>query len=373
MNHHASDTARTCAICHSPCVPACPAHQFYRTQTYTPARLGLLAYRLRERLSQPDLETAQVLFEGCSGCGLCTGVHCMFEGLNLPAAIESARKSLVDGGFVPPGAARLRDALASTGNPFGLDLRPALERIRRLSARRAPFGVYCGPAVLALRPEIAEAALAVFSCSGLATTVLETPDAAGGLAHSLGFTELAARMASRVANAVRESGVRTLVSLDPSETVALRSLYRSLGLLGDVEVLDLTETLARLLAEGRLPPARPLPGVAVYHDPSALARMLGVTVEPRRVLGAIPGLTLKETRRFGREARSLGGYLEYLRPEVSDALARLYWDDVQALGADLLVVADPLEKDKLLRHAPTKSPRLVHLAELLNDVTSPGG
>jgi Fe-S oxidoreductase len=72
------------------------------------------------------------------------------------------------------------------------------------------------------------------------------------------------------------------------------------------EVQHHAEFLAENISAGRLKLNRALPKKLTYHDPCYLGRYGGIYEEPRRVLGAIDSLEIKEMERSRRKSFCCG-------------------------------------------------------------------
>jgi Fe-S oxidoreductase len=114
--------------------------------------------------------------------------------------------------------------------------------------------------------------------------------------------------------------LKSIVTACPHCFNTIGNEYGQLG--GRYEVVHHSVYLQRLLAEGRLrtfdptaaestgPNGAPQPAVpartVTFHDSCYLARYNGVVAEPRAILGAVPGLELREMERNGRASFCCG-------------------------------------------------------------------
>ncbi|HUN64518.1 MAG TPA: heterodisulfide reductase-related iron-sulfur binding cluster [Bacteroidota bacterium] len=89
--------------------------------------------------------------------------------------------------------------------------------------------------------------------------------------------------------------VRNIVTTCPHCFNILKNEYPALG--GKYDVTHHTTFISRLIAEGRLRPARALDSVITYHDSCYIGRYNQTYDEPRDSLKAIPGVTLAEMPR----------------------------------------------------------------------------
>jgi Fe-S oxidoreductase len=107
-----------------------------------------------------------------------------------------------------------------------------------------------------------------------------------------------------------------------------------------LEFLHATEFLAELL-EGNGLALGSVEEVVTYHDPCDLGRKSGVYDAPREVLGAIPGLELREMS-MNREAALCcggGGDVETADPDVPVQVAAKRVVQVEATGAKYVASA----------------------------------
>ncbi|MEO8658627.1 MAG: (Fe-S)-binding protein [Bryobacteraceae bacterium] len=107
-------------------------------------------------------------------------------------------------------------------------------------------------------------------------------------------------------------------------------------------------------------------GTATYHDSCHALREMGVKSGPRRLLGNVRGLTLKEMDK-AEECCGFGGTFSVKFAEVSGGMARTKIDSILRTGADYVVSIDSsclMQLQGALHRAGT-SVRTLHLAEIL--------
>jgi heterodisulfide reductase subunit D len=158
---------------------------------------------------------------------------------------------------------------------------------------------------------------------------------------ALGEGERAAVLARHNAAQLEALGAKQLVTTCPSCYHMWRHIYPDmLGRELDVEVLHATELLASLVDAGRVPMGE-LSLQVTYHDPCDLGRKSGVYEPPRRVLRAIPGVTLVEMSGSGpiSECCGGGGNVESFDPDAVSQVAHRRVDRACEVEADMIVSA----------------------------------
>jgi L-lactate dehydrogenase complex protein LldE len=104
-----------------------------------------------------------------------------------------------------------------------------------------------------------------------------------------------------------------------------------------VKTYELVSFLVDVLGVARVDAS--FEGTATYHDSCSGLRELGVRVQPRRLLGTVRGLTLKEMR-DADVCCGFGGTFCVKYPEISDAIVGKKAANVAASGADILIAGD---------------------------------
>jgi L-lactate dehydrogenase complex protein LldE len=108
------------------------------------------------------------------------------------------------------------------------------------------------------------------------------------------------------------------------------------------------------------------PHTVTYHDSCHALRELGVKGGPRRLLGAVRDLTLKEMD-VAEECCGFGGTFSVKFDEVSGGMARTKIDSIHRTGADYVVSIDSsclMQLQGALSRAGSNV-RTMHLAEVL--------
>jgi Fe-S oxidoreductase len=142
---------------------------------------------------------------------------------------------------------------------------------------------------------------------------------------------------------------------------------------GKFEVLHTTQLLAKKLEEGKLSLKQEIKKVVTYHDPCFLGKQNSIFDEPRMLISAIPGITLKELDR-SRE-RSLccegGGGRMWVESssEAAERLAETRVKDAAELGAEVIATACPFcvltLEDAVKTSGHEEKIRVMDVAELL--------
>ena len=194
----------------------------------------------------------------------------------------------------------------------------------------------------------------------------------GGRAYSMGFASELVKYADHNLEALRASGVETLVTPCSDCYQHFKVLYDKIGKKPEVEVLHLTEYLHRLIKEKTIQFTREIPLTVTYHDPCHLGRLSepwvhwkgeeikvlnqmichdppkkyrrganGVYDVPREILKSIPGIRLVEMYRIRESAWccGAGGGVKEAFPGFSTWTAAERLKEARAVGAKALATA----------------------------------
>lgn len=194
----------------------------------------------------------------------------------------------------------------------------------------------------------------------------------GGRAYQMGYAPQLSRFATLNANAFQKAGVEIVVTPCSDCYQAFKVLYDKIGMDLGIEILHMTEYLARLIAEGTLTITKEVPLTVTYHDPCHLGRLSepwqhwegeeikvlgqmicheppkkfrrgadGVYDIPREILKKIPGVNLVEMSRIRESAWccGAGGGVKEAHPDFAIWTAAERLREATATGAKALVTA----------------------------------
>lgn len=326
------DTTEGCRYCLM-CRHICPVTRVTFNEATSPHGWALAIASVRRGLLDWDAETANLLYQ-CADCGACQA-FCV-TGQPLPQAIVAARAQVAAAGGAPAAVADVAAALTRWGNPYGPADAP--------TPHANPTMLLAGAVAWHRERAQLDAAQALLEHAGVAHGLLAAGRDTGYLAYTLGLHDLAASLARATADEIGQSGCRSVLVLEPEQAWLLREIYPALGapLPDTVEVIELVDALARLLAEGQLR-LQPLAGAheLAYHDPCHTPRRPDRADAPRRLLAALLGGAPAEGFWRAKRAASCGasGGLPWTQPALAGALARAAIADALG-GARRTLVCD---------------------------------
>lgn len=174
----------------------------------------------------------------------------------------------------------------------------------------------------------------------------------GALAYDLGLDEVVEEHAQRVYKALKGTGAKTVITLDPHTTHMLRSVYPKLIPSFDLTVKNYLEVLAERVSSAGLElfrshlvrshlfsanSAGENGWGPVLHDPCVFARYEGIVEAPRRLLEAAD-LPVREPEKSGRFTWCCGGPAESLYPDKAAANARKRLEQLEAISSRVITM-----------------------------------
>lgn len=254
----------------------------------------------------------------------------------------------------------------------------AWRRLPETSRARGPeslrVGLLAGCVQSVVYGPVNEATVRVLQRNGCTVQVPPRQGCCGALHQHTGAREQAMAMARRNVDAFEAAGVDVIVTnaagcgstlKEYGELLAGDPVYSERAAAFSRKVRDVSELLAELPLR---PPTGALAARVVYHDPCHLAHGQGVREQPRRLLAAIPGVTLVELPEAEICCGSAGIY-NLTEPDMARRLQRRKVEHLAATGAQILATGNPgcmMQLDQGIRHAGLPI-RVCHPVELLDE------
>ncbi len=354
----------------------CPSVDRYNFHCYSGGGKMNMANSYVEKRSELNDAVAQVVYR-CQLCGACQ-VSCQVnrDDIDLSDVFLAFRSTCVEQGFVLAEHLDMIESMKHEDNTMymkkadrgkwadGLDLID----INKEKAE-VLFHAGCRYSYDEDLREIVRGTATLLKSSGVHFGIAGRDEACcGGRAFEIGYQGEMKNYAEDMAGRVKASGAHTLVTPCSDCYYTFKYLYPKNGLDLGVKVLHVTEYTDRLLKEGRLYSANPIPLKVTYHDPCHLGRRgeiykgpwvgedklmrssrfkqtgrLGIFDPPRAILKSIPGIELVEMERIREYSWCCGaggGVLE-AEPEYAIWTAKERLDEAAATGAAALVTACP--------------------------------
>lgn len=385
------------------CLPACPTYLALGEEMDSPrGRILLMKGALEGELSQEEVLPHVDRCLGCLACvtacpsgveygELLTPFREMTEKGRSRSPMEELTRTLTNQTLPYPGrfrAAAIMGRLTKVFKPFlpaalrtMLDLLPeklpprvALPPISPAQGkRRARVALLSGCVQQVLTPGINRATVDVLTGNGVEVVIPPGQGCCGALSMHTGAADQARALARRNFAAFNLSEVDAVVT----NAAGCGSGMHEYPLLfaGEAEeqaardfagkVQDVTVFLDALGIEP--PPALPAPMTVAYHDACHLAHAQGVTDAPRRLLGAVPNLTLVPIPEGEICCGSAGSY-NIEQPEIAAQLGQRKAEAILGTGAQAVVTGNigcMTQIDSHLQRLGKPLP-VFHTVELLN-------
>lgn len=297
------ETIWACTTCRY-CESACPV-----TITYTDKIVELRRHLVLEKSEFP--KEAQTAFNGMERQG---------NPWNLPAADRDAWTGELD---------------------FEIPVLGAMDEAERAGVE-VLFWVGCAGSYEDRGKKVSRALARLLHDGGVKFAILGAEETCNGdSARRLGNEYLFQTLAQQNVETLNGYGVRRIVTNCPHCFNTLKNEYPDFG--GTYEVIHGTELVALLLAEGRLTLTESVAKSISFHDACYLGRHNDVYDAPREVLAAIPGLTLTELPRTGKNGLccGAGGGRMWLDEKVGTRINQLRYEEIESAGTDLVGVSCP--------------------------------
>ena len=292
----AFDACTECGRCND----VCPA-----VRAGTPLKPRELILRLRDRLhaeektadwsTLPELDTIAPREElwSCTTCGACA--RACPAGISLPDMIVGMRRHLaLEQGEFPEGVAAALENTASVGNPWGLDPYERMDWAQDLDVPVAQPGqhydvlywVGCAASYDRRARKIARSMVKILKAAKVNFAVMAEERCHGEFARRMGEEYLFQTAAQENIENFAQYEFDRILTACPHCFNTLKNEYPDFEGFG-YEVVNHTVLIDELIKAGRLSKPAAAAESVVYHDPCYLARINGITAEPRSVLASL--------------------------------------------------------------------------------------
>ncbi len=293
----------------------------------------------------------------CSTCAACLE-NCPLDIAPPDLVLKSRGRVIEEGVAVPAEGVEALESIHKHNNPWGAPRRqkavwarkakvPLLARLKR--PVEVLYFVGCTTSVETRALGTARALAAIFTAAGVDFAVLgDKEPCCGDFARIWGEAGLA-EVCWEETTAALDGAAERVVCSSPHCAHTFRRFYplAAEALNGpklDAPADHYTVFLDELIAEGKIELGRSRFSKVTFHDPCYLGRWAGIYDPPRRVIEAVPGLTLVEMARSREKSLCCGGgggraFMDFDAP---DKPAEIRIREAAAAGVEAVVTACPL-------------------------------
>ncbi len=275
-----------CTYCPKLCRFSCPVGNASSNETYTPWGRQTLLHLIEQGTLEFNRETANTFYK-CTTCMLCRE-FCDHD-IEVPAVMQAVRKKAVEKNLHPQEAVAFHDFFMEAKNPYGDDLAARLRTILPASMFNPDAQVvyFPGCSTIYNYPQTIKNTFRIFEAMDInyvACYDAEVP-CCGVPLFDMGYEKEFKKNAERLQKKLAKAKV--IITGCPSCAYSLKVRLPEAGVQITERVYHISEFLAPLIEEGKLPIRRPYSRKLIYHDPCYLGRYLGVYEQPRKLLNEV--------------------------------------------------------------------------------------
>jgi len=332
----------------------CGSFSYNKYDSYSSqGRMNITRALLYGDMDWEDSELLNKIIFSCDMCGGCA-INCIRIIENNPLEVFRAlRARVVEKGLAPPEHKRFYESTTRYGNPLDV---PKTERLRwtedldfkikTLPQESAEVLLFTG-CQYALEPTVQDTLKTiarVLRAGGVDFGTLGVEErCCGGIQLLMGERGMFEQLARDNIKKFNELGIKAVVTPCAHCYNTFVNEYVEVGEL-NFEVIHTVHIFNRLIEEGKLNLGA-LPGeVVTYHDPCDLGRKNGEYDVPRKLLGSINGVELREMERIKDQTWCCGGgggLLEAFPDQAAWVAQERVREAMSTTGAETLVTACP--------------------------------
>jgi Fe-S oxidoreductase len=293
----------------------------------------------------------------CTMCGACVN-QCPVDIEHIDHIVDMRRNRVMIESEFPSELAGLFKNVENKGNPWGMNASQRNAWIEEVGFEVRVFGadgadsipedvdylfwVGCAGALEDRAKKTTKAVAELLHLAGVQFMVLgEGETCTGDPARRAGNEFLFQMQAMQNVEMLNEIKAKKIVVTCPHCLNTLGREYPQVG--GHYEVVHHSQLLASLVKDGRLTPVSPVEGTVTYHDPCYLGRHNKVYTPPRELLGALPGLEVREMEKSADRSFccGAGGARMWMEEKIGSRINLTRTDQALETGASTIAVACP--------------------------------
>ena len=285
----------------------------------------------------------------CTNCMYCME-HCPVYIEHVPKVVDMRQyKVLMEADFAPELQLTYRN-MENNSNPWGIGAHMRADWAEGLGIKTLSedsnveylYYVGCSGSFDDRGKKVAIAFARILKAAGVSFGILGTEEGCCGDSAMRGGNEyLYQTLAQMNIDAMNGYGVKKIITTCPHGYNALKKDYPNFG--GNYEVYHHTEILADLVAGGRIKMTKSTSGLFTYHDSCFLGRYNDIYEQPRKILGAVPGLRMVEMERNRNRSFccGAGGARMWMEEDIGERINDMRTDQAIEVKADQIAVACP--------------------------------
>jgi heterodisulfide reductase subunit D len=357
---------------------ACPSISRYKFHAYSGGgRMNIGTAAVKDGMKYTP-KLLDVVYN-CQLCGACD-ISCKYAmDMEVLEPITEFRMQCIEDGKTNPALEKAVANLKKTGSMVpvkgkrgdwakGLSVKDAAkEKVSVL------FHVGCLTSYDKDMWKLAKAAVKILEKAGVNFGILgDAETCCGSRAYQMGYRDAFMAQAKKNMAAIKKTGAKTIVTICADGYQAFKVLYDKYDLIGNIEVMHISEYIAKLIEDGKLKPKKKVNLSVTYHDPCRLGRLgepwvhwsgkkipgdrfvfdppkpyrrgaKGVYEPPRDVIKSIPGVKLTEMVRIKEYSWccGAGGGVNESNPDFAVWTAKQRIEEAIATGAEAIVTTCP--------------------------------
>jgi Fe-S oxidoreductase len=357
---------------------ACPSIARYNFHAYSGGgRVNIGSAALKNGMKYTD-KLLHIVYN-CQMCGACD-ISCKYAmDMEVLEPINEFRIKCVEDGKTNPALEKVIAGMRKTGSMVaakgkrgawaaGLGIKDATkEKVDVI------YHVGCVTSFDPNMQKLAKATAKILQKAGVNFGIAgDAETCCGGRAYQMGYEKDFLAQAKKNMAMIKKSGAKTLVTGCADGYQAFKVLYDKFDLKGNLEVLHISEYIARLIKNGKLKLKKKANLSVTYHDPCRLGRLgepwihwkgtkvpgdrfvfdppkeyrrgaKGIYEPPRDIIKSIPGVRFTEMTRIKEYSWccGAGGGVNESNPDFAKWTAKKRLDEAVSTGAEAIVTACP--------------------------------